>query len=82
MAVTAPFKRKHRGDVGVAAAAAMGQVAGVGLKVHGMAGVLRRDDDVEVLLGHFFAHCFPAAVAFGEGEARVGVQLGHLKSFV
>ena len=73
------MQRKHRRDVGVAAAAAVGQVAGVGLKVHGVAGVLRRDDDVEVLLGHFCAHGFPAAVAFGEGEARIGVEFGHFK---
>jgi len=70
-------QRKNRGNVGVAAAAAVGQVARVRLKVGRVAAVVRGDDDVDALAGHQLADRPPPAVPLGEGKARVGIKFRH-----
>jgi hypothetical protein len=42
-----------------------------------VAGVLRRHDDIDVLLGHLGAYGSPTAVAFGEGKSGIGVEFRH-----
>ena len=68
------FERKNRGEIRLSAAA-MGQIACVGLIIGRMAAVLRRDNDVEILLAHQLAHSLPAPVALGDRETRIRIKI-------
>src|SRR6185437_5996766 len=70
------LERKHRGEVRLTAAA-VGEIARVGLVIRRMAAVLRRNDHVEILPAHERAHRAPAPVALGDGETRIGIKLSH-----
>ena len=72
------FERKNRREIRLAAAA-VGQITGVGLIIGRMASVLRRDNDVEILLAHQLAHRLPTPVALGDRETRIRIKLSHGK---
>src|SRR5919109_1826398 len=78
------IKRKHRGDVRIAAPADMREIARVRLIVGGMTAVLRRHYDIEPLLTHKLAHRFPTPIPLSNGKTRIGKKFSHkrLRSFI
>jgi hypothetical protein len=67
-------QREDDGDVRVATAADMAQIARVGLEIGRVAGVVRADDDIDPGIRHAHAHGFPAPVALAQREPRIWVK--------
>ena len=72
------LQREDGGNVGVPAAPNVGQIAGVGLEMGRVAGVVGDDDTVDIGSLHCPPRKAPAAVAFFVAEIGIGEEIPSL----